>query len=140
MFNVQVHAPMMLPKETVERLATFVQSQSEDLTSWDSDKLILCWITSITKEEYQVAVVWHHPVIHLHPSAMMMHAAVAKKYRKRWLTKKTLREIFLAPELAGALRLYANVTSPEIEIIWRKLGFTIYDDAISGRLAYKDAQ
>ena len=70
MLDVQVHAPMMLDQTETMRLATFVQSQSEALTSWDFAKLSLCWVTSIVQGTSQVAVVWHHPVIHLQPAAI----------------------------------------------------------------------
>jgi hypothetical protein len=137
--TVRSYDRQALDPEFYQRISTFVRHQSEELKDWKADLLSRC-ITSVVEDgPHLAAVVWYHEVPHLHDGAWMFHAAVAKQYRRRWLSKRVLREIFWPPEHLGATRLYAAVTTPEIRSIWLRLGYTIINDPENGELAYKDA-
>lgn len=140
--TVRSYDPGALSVEYYQRLSAFVKHQLAESplpTNWTPDLLSLCTISIVSDGEYIAAVAWHHPVPQLHPGGWMFHAVAAEKYRRRWLSRRVLREIFYPPEVYGATRLYAQVTTPEVRAIWARLGFELIDDPDHGELAYKDA-
>ena len=92
--------------------------------SWTSDRLDSCYLIEVTKGKALAGLVWGcwFPGC---DRVLDIHVCAAPKHRGRWVNRRTLDALFSIGPRTGARTLVSQVTSPQVERIWRSLGFNI---------------
>ena len=104
-------------------MATFVKSFHPG--GWTAELLNECWLVEVADGETTVALVWFAPLIN---DVIECHAVALPTWKGRWLTRNVIHTIgSQVPEITGARACIAQTPTPEISLLWRRLGFETYD-------------
>ena len=106
-------------------MATFVKTYHP--YGWPESYLNRCWLVEVSRGDDMMALFWFSPVT---DAVVECHACAAPEYRGRWMTRTVINYVYEAFETTGATHAVAQVVSPLVERIWRRIGFTIH-----GRIA-----
>lgn len=119
--TVYLTDPQAASAEYLARMAAFVSSYHP--YDWPVSQLDQAWLVEIADGNRVAALVWFTQF--LGDRVIECHACVDPAYRSRWLTRRVLTRLFSIPETLGAKAVVAQITSPQIERIWRQLNFRI---------------
>jgi len=106
----------------LNKMAQFVASYHP--CEWSTSILDHCHLMEIGTETEQRAIVWFAPVT---DNIIEAHACAAPQWQGRWITRNVLDLLQTAIGETEADYMIAQVTSPLVERIWRRLGLEIYD-------------
>jgi hypothetical protein len=80
----------------------------------------------IVKGDELIGLAWFTPTPS-DPGLIEAHVCVHPDHRRRWLTRGVINALWSIVDYSKATACVAQVTSPEIGSIWRRLGFTIIE-------------
>lgn len=117
--------PKLSSPEYLARMGTFVKSHYPYSEVWTTDLLNHCWLVEVSSGPDLAALVWFNPAA---DGVIECHACAAPEWRGRWMTRRVVDTIANGIiEQTKCRYAVAQVPSPFIARLWRRMGFEVHD-------------
>ena len=118
--EVRITRPQRSSPEFLARASAFVRSHHP--ATWAPHRLDLSYLLEVEAAGDLVTLLWALWI----PGSdrtLDLHCCARPDYRSRWMTRPVIQGLFQLPVLARARGVIAQVPTPHIERIYRRLGF-----------------